>query len=364
MLLEMNDWLAGRLEGHGFRIDTYQGQPDVTVFYSKQTPEAIYNQGTWAAASLQKEVHEAGFSSSSEKMLLLYVDSPMKSTRHGGILCGAAHRPPEKPGNVRIINVYDQACQWRSPTGFLWLSGTAAHEAAHLAGAVPRDAPAFDGHGHSTERQDKMYGQSVSLSERESQLVDQGRDDYFHLVAPYLAPTHLPVAVRVNGNGQVNFDTAANRYLGSKTNTCENACEHWFRIGQKVRAEAQPLDNTYRFKNWGGACLDAAGCEIVIDGHKELQAFFEPMVNVDVRVRGPGVVHGLGKACTSNVLVCEYQLPPGGRANLVAKPARGGRFVRWAGACAAAKAKVNCSLPLRHGYDRKVTAVFGRQPRR
>jgi hypothetical protein len=361
------DWLAGATEGAlSLAIDTKDGQPDISFFRSPRSASAIEGQAVGIQDIFGEELKAAGFSDPSKTYLLLYDGRISRGPGNNDPLCGVADWPPSNPGNVAVVSLDTTACgdPMDSAGKFQYRDLIIPHEIFHALGAVPSEAPHSDGYSHSTDFSDLMYGQGwYTLAEAEKAKVDPGHDDYWYRALPELGLYHYRQNISITGGGTVEADQAPNRYLGQAESYCTDDCVMWFGRGALVGFTASPESSSWRFKKWESSqpeqkSRNTNSYGMVVDGEETLRAIFEPIVNLNVLVRGKGSVRILGqKACADS---CKYELKPGGKVNLIAKPAKGMRLVRWVGNCGT-KANLRCTLPLKHEHDLSAGAVFSRQ---
>ena len=132
-----------------------------------------------------------------------------------------------------------------------------------------------------------------------------------------------------NGNGEINQDFAALRY------------PHGARVSLTANAGKGAA-----FAGWGG---DAVGAEnqitILMDGDKSVRANFSSRANLQVHVRGAGVVTGLADLGS---------YPVGDIAALIADPADGWVFSGWSGAVAGNTLTANIMMDA----NKVLTATF------
>jgi hypothetical protein len=233
---------------------------------------------------------------------------------------------------------------------------TIVHEVFHATDEVLHDGPRGDGSGHSPDLRDVMYGHTLPRHRVEALEVDPGRDDYWTDVRPWLTRNHHRVHVTVQGGGTILPYPWPNRYLGG-TGPCGDDCVLWYRRGTRVVLRPGRNDRSFRFAGWGGACRGTRECDLTAASARRVAATFEKVANLDVQVRGPGVVLVSGRrTCRSHW--CGYDYSPGSRATVVAVPGRGARFVRWSSHCGS---RARCSVIVRHRRGVTLTALFGRR---
>jgi hypothetical protein len=157
-IARMQAWLAGQTGGPKLRLDTYQGQPDITFLRTSQNPEGL---------SVREYVERLGFTDP-KKLYLMYVGTYPQAA------CGRAAFG-DKAAFVFLW------CTSQFPRGstFGAVEATAMHEILHALGAVPEGAPHWDEY-HVTDSSDLMYPSFTTDSNGEvPSALDPGRDDYY-----------------------------------------------------------------------------------------------------------------------------------------------------------------------------------------
>ena len=137
--------------------------------------------------------------------------------------------------------------------------------------------------------------------------------------------------------------------------TCRDVCEQTLDEGRRLELRAEP-DEGHVFTGWNGSCAGTGACATsAVDGVLVGAAFALGRYALTVRVQGQGSVTSApaGISCRTRCGRVFAGLTPG---RLTPKPARGWRFVRWAGACSGSRA---CAV--RMVAARRVDAVFARR---
>ena len=353
LIANSQDWLAGAgTDRLSYRYDTYDGQYDISFLQlptDKETVAKSWNvwDGVWAG----------GYPKESNKIYLVFYDEQLyrDGKTAGTPLCGFADGTP---GNIAVVNLYDNRCGVLPSdiNSFSYHYKTVVHEVGHGLGAVPLSAPHSDGNQHSTDLADIMaWKNPPSISEVETMQFDPGHDDYWQLAEDdWLLRNHFYINIDIRGGGQVSADQQPNRYLGSPESNCSDDCVMWFGRGALVGFTASPENPSWRFKGWENSQSDQKNRNtntygVMVDGDETLRVVFEPIVYLNVRVRGPGKVRVIGQRVCAKT--CEYELQPGGNVNILAIPAKDARIARWLGPCAATRNINRCTLPLRHEVD-------------
>lgn len=138
--------------------------------------------------------------------------------------------------------------------------------------------------------------------------------------------------------------------------SCPGVCRASLARGGSVELTAAPRPGS-TFSGWAGACSGTGACVVTIASLTRVSAGFAlvppaPGFVVSVSIGGEGVVTGPGVSCPPT---CRASRPLDAPTPLVATPAAGWRFARWAGACGGSG---RCELTA--GADRAVLALFER----
>lgn len=170
--------------GIQFRLDSYQGKPDISFLRTSRTNAAAAAAGANVRDLIEEDLVDAGFDQAG-KILLVYYDG-LNTTA-----CGSGAWPPSFPGTVGALYMSGNIPGY-VPCGDNPLAGpgapagywehSAAHEVLHLAGMVPSCAPnvAFTSHvGDSPS--DLMYAGAQPWAPT---TLDFGRNDYFKAGVP------------------------------------------------------------------------------------------------------------------------------------------------------------------------------------
>lgn len=161
-IARMQAWLARQTRGPKLRLDTYQGQPDIT--FVRTSLEPIFDEDH----TIRQYVERLGFANPS-KLYLMYFSTY-------GDTCGL--------GNVGLkASVVWLSCtsQFRSGGTFSVLDAAAMHEILHALGAVDEGVPHWFPGGHVADRGDIMDYRALPVDGNGQVAValDPGRDDYF-----------------------------------------------------------------------------------------------------------------------------------------------------------------------------------------
>lgn len=184
-----NAWFQGQT-GTPLRLDTYQGQPDITFYRSPHTHAQLGTDGEARTAAVDKELQAAGFLAPMKIYAYFYgggetpAGQPALSTLgwggngFAGVLLKAADIP--------LATSPDQAgvMEW-----------TLLHECLHAMGFVPACAPHVTSDSHT---QDDPRDLMSPQQNGDAPVIDPGNDDYFRAniagcqdlaKSPFLNPT-------------------------------------------------------------------------------------------------------------------------------------------------------------------------------
>jgi hypothetical protein len=174
-------WLADQTGGRAFRLDTVDGEPDISFFDLSRSDADLQSEDAFTREAIEAELIDAGFDSP-DKIYAVYYD--------GGstYACGSGAYPPTIVGNVLVLFLdgtplngaiqcgeNEFAADVDSPVFWEYV---AVHEILHTLGLVPTCAPNEELSGHiSGPPNDLMYE-----GEEETDLpkaLDAGHDDYY-----------------------------------------------------------------------------------------------------------------------------------------------------------------------------------------
>ena len=168
-------WLRGQTPGRALRMDTYQGQLDVTFFRSAMDGEDVVKDNA-LAGTLGEELVQAGFAAK-HKRYAVYWDGPSVP-----LPCGGA-----QPGRPAVMYLQSSCAQPlasspRAPMGY-W-EAAMLHDVFHTLGVVADCAPR-----HNDDRPLHVGGDPTDLmwagrgdwlpTGFRSAVLDVGHDDYY-----------------------------------------------------------------------------------------------------------------------------------------------------------------------------------------
>ena len=352
--------LASVNDGVRLRIDSFQGEPDISFYRLRERTESEVDSGSFGHATsvFMNELWEDGFSRSRAKILLVVYPGRLSSID----LTTGARRPvcglgTLNGGNIGLVSL--PIC------GRFHILLAAPHEAIHAMGHVRFTAPHSDTTGHTTDRPDLMFASPITYG------LDPGHDDYWLQIVPGLDGPALELDdyystfdITVLGKGGEVIVSPSFQYVTTADvddeRVCASSCTVWFQNGAPVVLQANTNRTFARFAGWsGGPC---SGVEIVCTlkpaGTYVIRARFEPAVPLALEIRGKGSVRFGGRICRDS---CIYQVSPGKPLTLVAKPAKGDRFVRWSGRRCGSSSNPRCRITFPKERDASLTAVFARR---
>ena len=175
------NWLAGQTGGRNLRVDTFEGQLDITFVRLNRSDAEMTSYGAFVRDSIEKDLALAGFNNPS-KIYAVYYD--------GGstFACGGGAWPPVLPGRVAAMylqgvplgggapcNTNPFASSPTAPPGFIEFA--MLHEVIHTMGFIDMNAPNHTLSGHvSDSPTDLMYAGTLPWA---PSVLDFGGDDYF-----------------------------------------------------------------------------------------------------------------------------------------------------------------------------------------
>jgi hypothetical protein len=361
----MQSWLREQTGGRTFRLDTYQGQPDIT-FFRLRASQAEAEARDFAAQEIETELSAAGYGSAgyinAGRPVPLNVRDKIYAVFYGGqskTNCGNG-------GSMAFVYLPD--CHGIESLAMI-------HEILHSLGFVPSCALHFLAPDHVNDPADLMYPFIRSTA-----MLDPGHDDYFDAHIPGchdLASSRfwtdggvsltLSTTPTSGGEGTVDAAASGTNYENSFPNgyalkcppSCTGYADTW--PTQTVTVEAVPAVGS-DFLHWTGACTGRLlECQLTLDHSTSVGAVFKRTAplgprRVNVSVTGSGHVTStpIGLSCPKT---CTAAFRPGVTLILRARPATGWRFRSWRGACH--RRRPSCSLFIyAQGGNRAVQARF------
>lgn len=180
----LNYWLEARTERR-LRLDTYEGELDVSFMQLDATADEISDLGTEILSLIEREIKLRDFNAD-HKLYVVHYDGLFVSPEG---FCGLASYPPDGAGitAVLLLRGYNPELDLACPRQFTrsedftgYLEMTTLHELLHLMGMVPQCAPNYaDGHVDDSA-QDLLYYQYDGSYSPLYTYLDLDNDDYFN----------------------------------------------------------------------------------------------------------------------------------------------------------------------------------------
>jgi hypothetical protein len=342
-------WLRGQTGGRGIRLDTYQGQLDVTFFRLATTSDAALPR---PVVAISTELAAAGFSAP-DKIYAVYYDGASTLACGDG---GAPYPSEYLTGSDSRSGTRCTGSFGVSPPGYFDFA--LLHELVHSLGYVPSCAPHAAAQHVNDSPFDLMWGGGSPWASLPDMQLDVGHDDYFEARIPdcpdlsgsrFLegggARLGLTVTHREGAGGSVDVSLPDQRLL-----TCTGSCPVYLDTWpvQTLTLTARLGTVADEFEAWSGACQGADDtCTVQLDRSKDVEAIFgaRPPVPLRVDVRGAGRVTSApaGISCPSR---CATSFAYETRVSLRALPSRGWRFGGWSGPDTCSKHDPDCDLTL------------------
>jgi Divergent InlB B-repeat domain len=352
-------WLRAQTGGRGIRLDTFQGQLDVSFLRLGRTVDVVVGRLDLIAEDLVA----SGFNRA-DRIYAIYYDGG-----GAGFTCGGAGRSPLP---VRVAAIFLQSAPpggqpcpttavGRDPPAYFDFA--LLHEIVHTMGFVPSCAPHITERSHVSDSPfDLMWSGAApwGVYEPSRMQLDVGRDDYYEARIPgcpdlsgsrFFEGGGVRLTLDVpSGSGIVN--------LSQGEEGCSVSCVRYFDAlpPQRVTLTVAHVERGKHFVGWTGSCTGSAPtCVVDLDADKTVEALFGPaMARLAVGVAGRGTVRSAprGIACPRR---CSAAFLLDARVTLRATPQRGWRFAGWRGACGGTRA---CTVAI--SGNRAVRAVFRR----
>ena len=270
--------------GRGIRVDTYQGQPDITFFRLATSDAAVASHGAFVREQIEQELWAAGFNQPG-KISAVYYD--------GGSTWSVAARLPRAQAPTSrssICKAPRRARQRARPTSSAIppprtsSSGALLHEIVHAIGFVP---PARQRHPRRPRlrqplRSDWAGDQPWGTDQPAQMQLDVGHDDYYQANIPgCLDLSQSPYLDSGGASLTVTIGAAAPEpAVGSPATTTQSTAPTAAvppdapSPAPHVTLRATP-DAQSVFSGWTGACTGASPtCDITLDAAKTVQAVF------------------------------------------------------------------------------------------
>jgi Ca2+-binding RTX toxin-like protein len=182
-------WLATVAAGQSLRLDTFQGEADITFRRMNRTDADLRNEGAFLRDAIEADLDAAGFNSAN-KIYAVYYDGT------SDFACGGGAWPPTLPGNVAAmyLNGLPNSPVPCSSNPFAGLGGKPTymefamlHEIIHTMGFVATCAPHHHLSGHVSDDADDLMWAGAGFwvpSGWAFVKLDAGHDDYYAHTMP------------------------------------------------------------------------------------------------------------------------------------------------------------------------------------
>ncbi|HEY2371679.1 MAG TPA: hypothetical protein VGH82_03945 [Gaiellaceae bacterium] len=324
-LTEFNDWFASQSGGVRLRIDTFQGQPDITFVRLRETEAALAAMGSAANDAIRVDFQAFNVNlQDPDKIYAVLVEGANSSA------CGWG-------GGGPVSAVYLHSCN-----GVEMQFGI-GHEIFHGLGAVNQCGAHTSGDGHVTDDADDLMDPYLPASG--NPVLDLGHDDYWgppgddHLPAACPAAANVfnsvfltnhpffRVSITLTGSGVVTGLSSFSCSQSSVVDECDNVVENQTQLD--LRPKAYP---GFHFAGWSGSCTGTSDCTLTVGADTVLTATFSQDPVTGLQIKGKGRLTGSFFGSCAKA-ACMIRFPYGQKSVLRAVPARHSRFVRWSGAC-------------------------------
>ena len=177
--LAINRWMWDQTGGSELRLDTFEGQADVSFAELPRTDAAYADYGVYLRNELEDDLEDLGFTHP-QKIYVIYYEGTNAE------VCGGAAWPPALMGTMMAIYLQGQppgsvTCDSAgfSSDGLTmnYLEWAGLHDTLHVLGIVPTAAPNHGYSGHVTDDpRDLMYSGSQPW---QPTILDIDQDDYY-----------------------------------------------------------------------------------------------------------------------------------------------------------------------------------------
>jgi hypothetical protein len=194
-------WLGSQTEGRHLRLDTYQGNLDITFVRLSRTDAQIRSYNAFVRDQIEQELRAAGFDRPNKVYAVYYGGS-------SNYACGGGAWPPTLTGNVAALYLRGAPpgaapCATNRFASSQEMPGywefARIHEILHTLGFVAQCASHHTLSGHvSDDPRDLMYAGPLPW---QPSILDIGHDDYFQYnrpgcldlaKSPFLEPSSWP----------------------------------------------------------------------------------------------------------------------------------------------------------------------------
>ena len=343
-----NGWFRQHADGAALRIDTINGEPDISFLRLNRTGQQVVESDPYA--SVVGELEARGFGDRS-KLYAVYYEGRSSGTSGP---CGLGLPP--------VAILYLGECNWFSGGAALRpdvFDLAMLHETLHALGVVPACAPHYSG-GHVTEdNRDIMYsGGQAGPKDWPNLTLDPGRDDYFGSSIPGCPDLAESDFLTTRPFYRLTVTPGSGGTVAALDRVCrrDEPCSFVVRGGTEVTLVATPRSG-YRLGSWSSPCGRTETCRLRVTSNASVSATFRPkLYRLKLSVTGRGLIRiSPGSRTCRGGSTCLVDGTAGSRLTLRAAPSRGARLLRWQGArCAGAQ----CVLRL--DTNRAVRVAFSR----
>jgi len=326
-LAQFNAWFASQSGGVQLRIDTFQGQPDISFIRLRETSAALSAMGSQANTTIFADLQTADLQDP-DKIYAVVVDSG----NSGACGWGGGNQVSAVFLHAVPNGVSCEGAQWQFAIG---------HEIFHGLGAVNPCAAHYSGDGHTTDGSDLMYPYLPTGTPS----LDPGHDDYWGPTGDDHLPANCPesanifnsvfltnhpfyrVSVTLNGNGVVSGLGTFGCAHGSEGD-CATVVENQTTLDLVPKAFPG-----FHFTGWtGGGCTGTSDCSLTIGADTAVAATFVANPVTRLQIKGKGrLIGAFFGSCTRPR--CTVRFPYAQNSQIRAVPAKHGRFLHWSGAC-------------------------------
>ena len=342
-----NNWFRQHADGAALRIDTFNGEPDISFLRLGRTGQQVIDSDPYY--SIVGELQARGFNDRS-KVYAVYYEGESAAGTAGA--CGFGSPP--------VAITYLGECNWFGvalrPDAF---DLAMLHETLHALGVVPSCAPHYSG-GHSTEdNRDIMYsGGQDGPKDWPNMTLDPGRDDYFGTTIPGCPDLAESDLLTTRPFYRLTVTPGSGGTVSALDRVCrrDEPCSFVVRGGTEVTLVATARSG-YRLGSWSTPCGRTNTCRLNVTSNTSVSATFRPkLYRLTLSVTGRGLIRiSPGNKTCRGGRTCRFDVAAGTRMTLTAVPSRRARLLRWQGG--------RCSgdrCVLRLDADRTVRVAFSR----
>jgi Divergent InlB B-repeat domain len=266
-------WLRSQTGGPGLRIDTYQGEPDIT-FVQLSQPDAAYSSASNIYEAVFDELRQTYHDPN--KAYLVYYEGSAPSGDPSMAICGMGSAGGFSGGLVFLRQGCPYDLAWSRAGNAGVLEFVALHELIHAMGFVPNCAPHAKW-GHVYDSPDDLMSPYMTLH---VPILDVNHDDYFDAHIPD-CPDLSGSRFIEGGGSSLTVSVADSGGRGTVTSSsgdvrCPDECvataDSW--VASTVELSVDP-DPGSTFRGWSGACTGTVPtCAVSLSGAQTVKATF------------------------------------------------------------------------------------------